>query len=384
LKKFLIIILLLSSISCTTFIKNRVIDIPYSTPTIESSVTPTILPKVTATQHQIATATIEPSITITSLPELKVTQPVFYVIQKEYDPSEWKVLYDKSTVWQIDLGTKEQMWILTKDQAGYFNGKNWILYSDEDYGLPNSYNQMAVAPDGSAWVASPRAISHYQNGFWKVYPIPDASGNGYPCLAIDSSNMVRVSLWQCECVNSIRIFDGINWDYQRLWSIKQQVEVYQLLYTPDGTLWTSFYGSIGQYNGKTWKLYSGTDLWPKGNNGGIRIASDNQGNIFGINYDQEWIVRINKDGNISKIPFDYVNYEFFQLRMRIFIDTLGRLWTNACLKNRYQSCLAYYKDNKWISFRDLPFGDMTDIKELSDGSFLVATIGGLFQYNPEN
>jgi hypothetical protein len=48
------------------------------------------------------------------------------------------------------------------------------------------------------------------------------------------------------------------------------------------------------------------------------------------------------------------------------------------------SQLFYYQDNQWISFRNLPFYSMDDMKELSDGTLLVATTNGLFKYKPEN
>jgi hypothetical protein len=59
-----------------------------------------------------------------------------------------------------------------------------------------------------------------------------------------------------------------------------------------------------------------TELWPKSSDHGIRIASDSQGNIFGIQYSQKWIVKINIDGSISKIPFDFMHYDFIAERMR--------------------------------------------------------------------
>lgn len=395
-------------ISCTPLLKSRESYTPASTAAIELSATNTSSPEVTATQHTASTATIgqsatyttlpemiatqyptsaatiEPSITLTTLPEMTATQPVFSIIQREYNPSDWKVLYDKGSVWQIDLGSKEQMWIYSGKIVGYFDGNNWVLFSEKDYGFPTNAFDMAIAPDGTVWLAGRQAISHYKDGFWYIYSIQDAPGWSNPRLAIDSSNLVWLALWGCHCRNNIKTFDGINWIEQSLWSTGLQVEVYQLLFTPDGTLWVSFYNAIGPYNGKIRNFYSGTELWPKGNNWGIQIASDNQGNIFGIDYGQEWIVKINRDGSISKVLFDFVNYEFIPELMRLFIDKQGRIWTNACFKENVHNCLAYYQDNQWISFRNFPFGTMTDMKELADGTLLVATDQGLFQYKPEN
>jgi hypothetical protein len=350
---------------------------PSSTATNKLSSTTITLPVITATQHPSTIATIKPTSTPTSLPEVTKTHSIFNVIQREYIPSEWKTLYDKHTVWQIDLDSKEQMWILTVDHVGYFDGNKWVLYSDKDYGLPDSYNHMAVASDGTVWVASPQAISQYQNGHWNVHSIPNAPEYSLPFLAVDSSNLVWLSLWACNCVDSLKTFDGVNWDNRSMTSFGKD---YQLLFTPYGTMWASFYDSIGKYNGKTWKIYSENILWPEHSGYGIRIASDRQGNIFGIDYRQEWIVKITRDENILKIPFNFEIYKFNPMLMRLFIDQKGRIWTNACHNDH--DCLEYYQDNHWISIRNLPFHTMTDMKELSDGTLLVATNKGLFQYNP--
>ncbi len=194
-----------------------------STATIRLPATAIALSEETTIQYPTAIANIKPSVTFTPLPELTVTQPVFKVIQKEYNPSEWKVLYDKHSVRQIELGSKEQMWIIAGSQVGYFDGENWILFNEKDYGLPDAFD-MAVAPDGTLWIASPQAISKYHNGNWYVYSVPDSPEWSYPFLTIDSYNVVWLSLWLCYCENSLRTFNGTNWDTQR-----QQLYTYQLI-----------------------------------------------------------------------------------------------------------------------------------------------------------
>ncbi len=383
-KKFPIIVFLLL-ISCTPIKKSHVSFTPAFTTAINSSITTTNSPEMTVTQQPYPMVAFITYSTPTKLPDVEETQLIFNVIQKEYNLSEWKVVYDKNSVRQIELGSNGQMWILTGDQVGYFDGEDWILYSKKDYGLLESPDDLAVAPDGTAWLASSQAISHYQDGHWYVYSIPNAPEWSYTDLAINASKLVWLSLWGSHYDNRIIKFDGTNWDEQRL-SSDGQVEAEQLLFTLDGTLWASSNKAISQYNGDIWKIYSGKSLWPESNDLGIRIARDSKGNIFGINYNQEWIVKINLNGSISKIPFDFVHYGFISERMRLFVDKQGRIWTNACLKKQTvlddDNCLEYYQDNQWISFRNLPFWSMIDMKELSDGTLLLATTDGLFQYKP--
>jgi len=379
-KKFLTILLLLSLISCTPFVKSNVMNIPTYTVTFQLSATSTASSEVTATQHPASIATVELSTTTTNLPSITTSQPVFSIIERKYKPSEWKVLYDKSSVWKIELDSNEQLWILTWENIGYFDGNNWLLYSEKDYGLTYP-TDMAVSSDGTVWLVSPKEISQYRDGFWNVFSIPDAPEISSPRLAIDMSNLVWLAFSDCHCENPIRTFDGINWNKQSLWSFG---EADQLLFTPEGILWASNNGLIGQFIGKTWVLYGRIRLWPRFSDFNFQIASDSHGNIYGIDYGQEWVVKINNDGSISKVPFDMENFELNPIQMRLFIDKQGRIWTNACHKYSNKDCLAYYQDNQWIYFNNLPFNVMLDMDELSDGTLLVATTQGLFQYKPEN
>ncbi len=272
------------------------------------------------------------------------------------------------------------MWIwLGSGEIGFFNGNNWTLFSKQDYGLQDTPYDMAIGPDGAVWVSGRQAISRYQKGHWVAFGIPDASETAFPRLAIDPSGVVWLAMPGCYCGNSIRKFDGINWD--SLWTyVDGQGEASQILFTPDGTLWAAleFPGSIGRYDGKTWKFYS--DLWLEGPNSGIRIASDSMSNIFGIAAGREWIVRISKDGSISRIPFDYTDLELNEFLLSLFIDKQGTIWVNAELKNTRNASLAYYKNNQWVAFTNLPFDTVTDFNELPDGTLLVATSRGLYQF----
>jgi streptogramin lyase len=354
-KKLYFIILFISLVSCT----------PVSHPVISS---------VTTNIKEMPTETAE-------LLQTMQTQANENIIQRSYDPAEWKQIYDKDRVVKVEIGKKQQIWtMLDRGEIGVFDGNKWALFSRGDYSFSESPYDMAIAPDGSVWITGRSVISHYQNGHWNIFPLPVSSKTAFPRLAISPSGEVLVTP-NCDCYTGIDIFNGSSWNVLPI-SGEKFFEAEQLLFTPDGTLWASFGwpAGIGRYNGKTWKNYSGTDLWPTGSYTGIRLASDNQGNIYAIYESQDWVIRINTDGSITKIPYDSSNLELNPVALRLFIDQQDTLWINAYLRNERNACLTYYKDNKWVSFTNLPFSDVSDINELPDGTLLVATSKGLYQF----
>jgi hypothetical protein len=203
-------------------------------------------------------------------------------------------------------------------------------------------------------------------------------------LAIDPSGVVWVATPLCYCGNSIRKFDGTNWGELWLWTNERHLEASQLLFTPDGTLWVAFgySGEIGRYDGRTWKMYSGTDLGVPSNEWGtnIKIASDMLGNIFGVYEGMKWVVEIRNDGSVLKIPFDFSDLELNSTLLRLFVDRQDTFWVNACLKNSRNACLGYHRDNQWVVFTNLPFSTVADINESSDGTLLISTNEGLYQF----
>jgi len=361
-KKLFPIILLLVFVACTT--------VPYSHPNNTPAAT---------VASKMATATA-------ILPEATQTQTMSANVQRNYDPTEWKLLYDKGMVWKVVLSSAQKIWIQLDKAVAVFDDGKWIVFSSKDYGFPDfSLSDMAIAPDDSVWVSGREAIARYWKGRWEVFPMPHPSKTASPRLAIAPSGVVWIALPGCSCGDSIRVFDGKKWDEPFEMG---QGEASQFLFTPDGTLWAVFYTVINQRIGQTWKPYSRKDLslppvclGESCPDPTMRIAADVHGNTFGIYDGQTEIVKIGNDGHISKIPFDFSNLKLDSMRLRLFIDKQDTIWLNARLKNTStNACLTYYRDDQWVSFVNLPFCTVVDINELPDGRLLVATSQGLYQF----
>jgi streptogramin lyase len=382
----LLIFLFLTLASCSFSVN----DTPISTPTTSRLAEMTDFVSTTpneSTSTPVLTETPIP--TLTTLPSPTPTLPIDDIVERPYNPGEWSVLYDKNSIWGVQLDPAGRMWISPGGESAYFDGDKWVFLAEDDYPAPYM-GGVLVAPDGSLWTTAYQTLSRYKDGTWEIFPIPDADATTRTGIAFDASGSVWIMMSTCpDYCFVLKKCDGNNWIDVPLWTTEMRGQnPPQMLFTPDGALWVvGNKDDIGRYDGKNWKIYSEADLWlPEEWVRTVRITSDPDGNIYGISTEQSghvsWVTKIDISGQITKYPVP-TKLEFWQNVLRLFVDSQGTIWVNACLDDRSDTCLAYYKDEQWVSFTDLPTGRMLDMKELSDGTFLVASIFGLYQFEPE-
>jgi len=311
----------------------------------------------------------------------QITKPYRDIVLKEYDPKKWTLIYDKDMVWNIEIVSPQKIWIESDggDVINYDDG-NWISFSGKDFGFFSKPSDLAVGPNGAIWVAGKEGISRYQNKHWTFFPFPNSAKYNFVRLAVDQTGVVWFATPMCNCENEIKFFDGVNWGKI---NDPKLGDTQQLLFSPSDSLWSIFEmaGKIGQYDGKNWKFFPGDDIWPKSPYfSAMRIASNEAGEIYAISDGQDWIITVDKFGSLNKIPFNNEDLLLNPFLLRLYIDKQNSIWINACLKDRSDSCLAYYKNNVWTSFTNLPFSTVTDIKELDDHTILLATENGLYKY----
>jgi hypothetical protein len=212
-------------------------------------------------------------------------------------------------------------------------------------------------------------------------------------ITVDSDGMLWFTYGSRLCNNNIMNFDGYRWG-----EITNPVEyggAKQLLFTPDGSLWASFGWAqgIGRYNGETWRLYSGEELWLSGPwpNHNIVITSDRKGDVYAISGGSCSLVVIkNEKEKIIRIPIPCEELVLDDFRLRLFVDSNNAIWMNACLrdKNNYyevdRTCITFYNGTQWTTMTDLPFKFVDAINGLPDGTMLFGTERGLFQYKKHN
>jgi hypothetical protein len=90
----------------------------------------------------------------TALQTATIAPNINGIVQRMYDPGEWKLIYDQDMVWQSEISPTQKVWIvLDKGEIGFFDGNNWVLYSGQDYGFPDKPNDMAIASDCTVWIS---------------------------------------------------------------------------------------------------------------------------------------------------------------------------------------------------------------------------------------
>ncbi len=317
-------------------------------------------------------------------PQITSTQGGVPIVEREFIPTEWDQIYDEDMVSQVELGAEQGIWAYFAQKGiGYFYQGNWTHFSGEDYGL-STPSDMAVSPDGTLWAVGREGLAHYHNRKWDFFNLNNTSETAVPRLAISPLGEVYVALPNCNCYKGIQIFAGADWSLLPN-PKKVMAEAEQILFTADGTLWASFGWpvGIGHYNGTGWEIYSGEMLWPSGSYTAIRIGSDEYGNVFAVHEHQDWLVIIDRDGNLERIPFYSSDLALDPGRLRLLVDQSGRLWINACLRNQKNACLAYEENGQWVSLTKLPFREVLDMKEEGQDAILIATENGLYRFSPK-
>jgi hypothetical protein len=326
------------------------------------------------------------SVSLTSVPTATVSPTddmLVGIIIKESNPDEWKVLYDRESVWNVEVTPNNTIWILSGQHGVVFlDVDHWFTFSGYDYGFSDIPSDMKMAPDGTIWIAGENGISRYRNKKWTFVPYPDGHQNRMARLAIDKFGKIYVTTWWCNCGNDIWYFDGTTWGKIKI-SPEFLENTSQVLVMPSGSIWAAFSQSIGEFDGKKWKSFPGEDIWPEtGFYTRSRIASNKKGEIYGINEGQKWFVKIKKSGVVSKIAHDNRILRLDGFMLRLYIDSKDTIWVNSCFNNESNSCLSFFRDGQWYAIKNLPFTSVTEIKELKDGSYLVASVEGLFEYTP--
>ena len=344
--------------ACSAGIERSVVSIPSER--VSKEATPW---QAEITRTPIPTPTINPNLVIS-----------------DYDPEQWRLLFDKATVWKVDVDGEGKVWIFYGiNYVGFFDDGELTSFSSEDIGI-SSITDMAIAPDGSVWVSGTDKIAHYISNHWNVTTIPYSDAAIKPRLAVDHNDVVWMAVTDCNCSNNVWSFDGKDWT-QLISESKHNAS--RLLIAPDNTLWATFYSTgIGKFDGNEWVIYSVSDLWQPFEYGvEIGINSDKQGNIYGISNAEEKVVEIMQDGSVTRISYEGYGFELDPTRIRIFIDSGGVIWMNAYFNDNRYNNIEYYADDHWVVITNLPFTQMMYMLEISEGLYLIGTAQGLYEFD---
>jgi ligand-binding sensor domain-containing protein len=305
----------------------------------------------------------------------------------EFSQGEWKLLFDKEPIVKVVVRSERSFWLLSAEGMllSSLDQGEWVTFEKNDYAIPDLPNDMVLANDDSIWIAGRKSIAHFENGHWRVYAIPNVTDTSFTRIATDPSNNVWIATPLCNCENSIKKFDGVEWTE---FSPKQKIiGTNQILFDLQGNLWASFGWpeGIGRYDGETWKFFSGMDLWPSGSFQPIGITCGQDGVIWAVLENQESIITIDDSGLISEVNFP-AGLKIDSHLLRTYVDKKNRFWINAFHIDSSGvmingTGLAFFDGSTWNTFSGLPFTRANDIAEDDAGNIYISTEKGVYKYN---
>lgn len=147
------------------------------------------------------------------------------------------------------------IWVGGYDLVAHFDGADLQTYETSNLGsgeFANTVNDVAVAPDGTAWFTTPSGVASYDGETWRHWE----KGDGFKeemfpeKVAVDLKGRPWVSLATWGVITLV----GDAWKQYRQDNLFQTKAV---AVAPDGKIWAGTYSNgVSSFDGKTWKTYT--------------------------------------------------------------------------------------------------------------------------------
>jgi len=233
----------------------------------------------------------------------------------------WHSFYQDTTVFDIALEARDKLWVVTRENLAYFDGRKFVvsseshkadeididargrlwlagiwaspgygvgLYDDGEwtafafskYGIEGigagSFRDIQLDDDGNVWVATFEGLVMYDQREWKMLTLPISNQVAY-CLAIDDMGRLWVGHR-----DGVSIFDGASWT---TWTSSDMaltgiVTVESIAFDGRGSAWLGIpHKGVLTFDGENWERYNTS-------NSGLvsnliqAIACDDQGRVW--------------------------------------------------------------------------------------------------------
>lgn len=147
------------------------------------------------------------------------------------------------------------IWVSGYDLAAHYDGTDLQTYETSNLGsgqFAKTVNDVAVAPDGTAWFATSSGVASYDGKTWRHWE----KGHGFKeemfpeRVAVDSKGRPWVSLATWGVITLV----GDTWTQYKQDYLFQTKAV---TVAPDGKIWAGTYSKgVSSFDGKTWKTYT--------------------------------------------------------------------------------------------------------------------------------
>jgi ligand-binding sensor domain-containing protein len=171
------------------------------------------------------------------------------------------------------------LWSIEEKSAGlsYFDGENWIDYNyTHNRNLPDQrVLAMAVALDGTPWVATPNGVYHFNGQTWDEFkPWEGEIGSRLMSMAVTPDGNVWLGFSFAfpdpfDRCGEVRLpadewglyrYDGKTWQNITVQDGLVSDKVCSVLAGPDGSVWVGTYDQgISRFDGQSWTAYQTQD-----------------------------------------------------------------------------------------------------------------------------
>ncbi|MEW5873326.1 MAG: two-component regulator propeller domain-containing protein [Chloroflexota bacterium] len=389
---FILLGILLSSAACRLQLPQEQI-LPTQTHAPVSSLASPAAPTVTPPPHTktppTSTLTLSPSVSTfpTQSPSPTATRPPTETSHPhrlvEYDPSQWieYVSYSEAgptgaEVRSIALAPDGTLWVAISDGVFHFDGSTWTKYTVED-GLAENYSRLiAVDAQGTVWaIHDSSRISSFDGTSWQTY---ESNNGNITSIACDAAGAIWFSTYapqrNGEMAGVLQFFAGQWRTYNK--GI-EGLKVWDIELDANGVLWSGTDRGLARLDGETWQLYPTTLFWP-GETPVLHVAAAPDGAIWFL-AEGQGMTRF-EDGGWTNYRYPAL-YGSFPSPMSLLIARDGQVWVGGMdNQNGYGGALVSFDGNEWTQYVGLPFYMGRDILQASDGALWFATESGVFKY----
>lgn len=192
-------------------------------------------------------------------------------------PPVWQVMNEWGEGFvELEAGPAGEMWAITPKRLFRFEGlrqTNFLTASNFLTGTqPSRWNirELAVAPDGSPWLATDQGVYHAEGEIWPhwladkvLFDIAfDVQGQAW----VAGREKSDPATGRYDTPYFIKFFDGKNWQDAPPLNLneRERFEPMALTTTPEGHIWVALWGGLShEYDGQSWARREGVRGLPE-------------------------------------------------------------------------------------------------------------------------
>jgi len=277
----------------------------------------------------------------------------------------WHSFYQDTTVFDIALESREKLWVATREDLAYFDGKKFVVSSES-----HKAGEIDIDAQGRLWLARIWAGTGYGVGLYdgdewtpfafRDYGIEDISAGSFRDIQVDDGQV-----WVATSEGLV-MFDQREWKRLTL-PISDQV-LYCLAIDDMGQLWVGHRDGLSIFDGASWTTWTGSDMALTGKVMVENIAFDSKGSVW-LGVPHKGVLTF--DGENWK-KYDTSNSGLVNdLIQAVACDDQGRVWIGT-------DCgISVFDGAEWITYNMSNSGLVSD-----DVTKILIERGGLASLSP--